>query len=133
MPSRPLTWPLSPSTLIVKSFFVEQMSKGDWLGEFEVCVLLSVAQLGDEAYGLRVRQHLETETGRQLAVGAVYNTLARLKQKGFLRTRVDGPRPVPGGRTRACFQLTAAGSRALSASTSILARMIAGWKPKAAR
>ena len=44
------------------------MPKGDWLGEFEVCVLLSVAQLGDEAYGLRVRQHLETLTGRQMAL-----------------------------------------------------------------
>ena len=109
------------------------MAKGDWLGEFEVCVLLAVARLGDEAYGLKVRQHLEAETGRPLAVGAVYNTLARLKDKGFLRARVEGPRPVQGGRTRACFQLTAAGSRALTASTSMLSRMIARWKPKAVR
>lgn len=105
------------------------MPKGDWLGEFEVCVLLAVAHLDHDAYGLRVRQHLESETGRPMAIGAVYNTLARLKDKGLLRTHVDAPRPVQGGRTRTCFHLTPAGTRALKMSTSILTRMIAQWKP----
>lgn len=109
------------------------MPKGDWLGEFEVCTLLAVAKLGDDAYGLGVRQHLEAATGRRLAIGAVYNTLARLKDKGLLRTHVDGPRPVQGGRTRSCFRLTAAGTRALTHSTSVLTRMIDGWNPKAAK
>jgi len=105
------------------------MPKGDWLGEFEVCVLLAVAQLDDEAYGLRVRQYLESVTGRALAIGAVYNTLARLKEKGLLRTRVDAPRPVQGGRTRSCFYLTAAGERSLRFSTSVLTRLLAQWHP----
>ena len=105
------------------------MAKGDWLGEFEICVLLAVARLDHEAYGLRVRQHLESVTGRPMAIGAVYNTLARLKDKGLLRTHVDAPRPVQGGRARVCFHLTAAGTRALKASTSVLLRMMAGWSP----
>jgi DNA-binding PadR family transcriptional regulator len=109
------------------------MAKGDWLGEFEFCVLLAVAHLGDDAYGLRVRQHLEAETGRRLAIGAVYNTLARLKQKGLLRARVEAPRPVQGGRTRTCFHLTAAGTRALTLSTDLLTRMIRKWNPKSVR
>ena len=109
------------------------MSKGDWLGEFEVCVLLAVAHLADEAYGLRVRRHLEAVTGRRMAVGAVYNTLARLKEKGLLQARLDEPRPVQGGRTRACYRVTPAGTRALTYSTSVLTRMMAGWKPRAAR
>jgi DNA-binding PadR family transcriptional regulator len=109
------------------------MAKGDWLGEFEVCTLLAVSRLGDEAYGLRVRQHLEAATGRRLAIGAVYNTLARLKDKGLLRPRVDPPRPVQGGRARTCFRLTPAGVRALTYSTSVLSRMMAGWNPKSAR
>jgi len=108
------------------------MSKGDWLGEFEICVMLAVSRLGDEAYGLRVLHHLEAETGRRFAIGAVYNTLARLKDKGLVVARVDAPRPVRGGRTRSCFSVTASGNRALGASTSILLRMIGAWKPKAA-
>lgn len=105
------------------------MPKGDWLGQFEICTLLAVAQLGDAAYGLRVRQHLEHVTGRGVAIGAVYNTLARLKEKGLLYTRVEAPRPVQGGRTRTCFQLTSAGRRSLNYSTLVLSRMIAGWNP----
>lgn len=109
------------------------MPKGDWLGEFEVCVLLAVADLGEEAWGLRVRRHLEEVTGRRMAIGAVYNTLARLKDKGLLRSHVDAPRPVQGGRARSCFHLTPAGTRALTVSTSVLMRMMARWKPKTVR
>lgn len=109
------------------------MPRGDWLGEFEVCVLLAVAELEDEAYGLKVRQHLEAETGRRMAIGAVYNTLARLRDKGLLRAHQEGPRPVQGGRTRTCFRLTAAGVRALDVSTSVLRRLMMRWKPKPAR
>src|SRR5688500_15532149 len=105
------------------------MTKGDWLGEFEMCVLLAVAGLGDDAYGLRVMRHLEEVTGRRMAIGAVYNTLSRLRDKGLLRCRLDAPRPVRGGRTRTCFQLTSSGTRALRASTTVLQRMISGWKP----
>jgi DNA-binding PadR family transcriptional regulator len=109
------------------------MSKGDWLGEFEVCVLLAVAHLDQEAYGLKVRQHLEAETGRPIAIGAVYNTLARLVEKGLLRSHVDAPRPVQGGRARTCFHLTPSGTRALAYSTSVLSRMISRWKPGTAK
>jgi len=109
------------------------MAKGDWLGEFEVCVLLAVGQLGDEAYGLRVGQQLEADTGRRVAIGAVYNTLARLKEKGLLRARVEDPRPVQGGRTRTWFHHTPAGTRALTFSTSVLTRMMRKWNPKSVR
>jgi PadR family transcriptional regulator, regulatory protein PadR len=109
------------------------MAKGDWLGEFEICVLLAVASLDDEAYGLRVRSEIEARTGRAVAIGAVYATLARLEDKGLARFRLDQPQPVPGGRARKCFRLTPAGTRALAASTSVLKRMMAGWRPEAAR
>lgn len=109
------------------------MAKGEWLGEFEVCTLLAVGHLGDEAYGLGVRKHLEAATGRRVAIGAVYNTLARLTDKGLLRTRVDPPRPVQGGRTRTCFRLTPAGTRALTYSTRVLTRMMAEWHAKTAK
>lgn len=109
------------------------MAKGDWLGEFEMCVLLAVSQLADEAYGMRVRQQIETRTGRRVAIGAVYATLARLEEQRLLTARLGEPQPVPGGRARKTFRLTASGIRALTASTGMLNRMMAGWRPAKAR
>ncbi|HET9370673.1 MAG TPA: PadR family transcriptional regulator, partial [Vicinamibacterales bacterium] len=101
------------------------MAKGDWLGEFELCVLLAVAQLGDEAYGMRVRQQIEARTGRGVAIGAVYATLARLEEQRLVSARVGAPQPVRGGRARKCYRLTPSGDRALAAATGMLKRMMA--------
>lgn len=114
--------------------FVEQtMAKGDLLGEFELCVLLAVTHLGDEAYGLAIRQLIARRTGRDTAIGAVYATLGRLHDKGLVSFTLSDPAPVPGGRARKCFTLTADGTRALRHSTTMLARMLEGWSPKAGR
>ena len=106
------------------------MAKGDWLGEFELCVLLAVARLGDDAYGVRVRQHLAAETGRDVTIGAIYTTLARLGEKKLVRFHLTDPQPVAGGRARKIFELTADGRRALTHATTILNRLIVGWKTR---
>lgn len=106
------------------------MAKGDFVGEFELYVLLALAHLGDEAYGVTIRREIEGRTGREIAIGAVYATLARLEDKGLVRFRVSEPQPVQGGRARKYFMLTAPGQRALRHSTSMLARMMAGWSPQ---
>ena len=100
------------------------MPKGDFLGEFEIYVLLALTQLEDRAYGNAVRRAIEARTGREIAVGAVYATLGRLEDKGLVRFTLSNPDPVPGGRARKCFQLTPAGSRALRHSTTMLVRMM---------
>jgi DNA-binding PadR family transcriptional regulator len=105
------------------------MAKGDWLGEFEMCVLLAVAQLGDDAYGMRVRQQIEGRTGRNVAIGAVYATLARLGEQHLVSAAVGEPQAMPGGRALKCYRLTAAGTRALTAATGMLKRMMHGWRP----
>lgn len=106
------------------------MAKGDWLGEFEICVLLAVARLDQDAYGVRVRQCLERETGRRVTIGAVYTTLGRLADKGLVRFSLTDPEPVAGGRARKIFALTAEGRRALGHATSVLNRLIVGWKSR---
>ena len=54
------------------------------LGSLELAALLAVARLGSEAYGLAVRRDLADRTGHDYSVGAVYTTLQRLEDKGFL-------------------------------------------------
>ena len=41
------------------------MAKGDFLGEFEYIVMLSLIRLGDDAYGMTIRQDIEERTGRR--------------------------------------------------------------------
>ena len=106
------------------------MAKGDFLGEFEIYVMLALAHLAPEAYGITIRQEITRRTGRDIAIGAVYATLSRLEEKGLVRFTLSDPLPVQGGRTRKHFTLTAAGERALGHATGMLARMMRGWRPQ---
>ena len=50
----------------------------DYLGEFEHLVLLAVMQLGNDAYGVPIRQLIAERAERDVSFGAVYSTLRRL-------------------------------------------------------
>lgn len=84
-----------------------------YLGEFEEVVLLMVAILDGEAYGVTVSQALEEHTGRIVTFGTVHNTLIRLEEKGFVRSELGGATAERGGRRKRLFRVTALGGRAL--------------------
>jgi DNA-binding PadR family transcriptional regulator len=97
-----------------------------FLAEFELYVMLAVARLGDDAYGVSIRREIEERTGRPVSVGALYATLGRLGDKGLLAFSNSAPRPVKGGRSRKYCALTEAGRIALAHSTTMLGRMMDG-------
>jgi PadR family transcriptional regulator PadR len=104
-------------------------SRGDaplYLGEFELLVLLAVLRLGDDAYGVTIREELERETSRELTVGAIYKTLGRLQQKGYVSVRTGDPTPQRGGRRKKLYRLEPLGSRALRQSVADLRRLTRG-------
>ena len=109
------------------------MPKGNFLGEFELYVMLALNGLGPSAYGVTIRQEIEARTARDVSIGAVYATLSRLDAKGLVRFELSPPLAVQGGRARKCYALTAQGRRALQHSTSMLARMMGGWQPRTER
>ena len=96
------------------------------VGQLELTVLLAVARLGDDAYGLSIRRDVSARTCRDYSVGAVYTTLQRLEDKGLLRSRATEPLPVRGGRSRRQFKITAAGHRAVRDAERIAASIWAG-------
>lgn len=103
------------------------MPKGDHLAEFELFVMLAVARLGaGEAYGVTIRQEIEGRTGRPVSIGAVYATLGRLHDKGFVSFAFSDPDPVPGGRSRKLVSLSKPGREALIRSATSFARMTDG-------
>jgi PadR family transcriptional regulator PadR len=87
------------------------MPKANYLGEFELLVMLTVIRLGDGAYGVPISREIEQRTGRDVAFGTVYATLERLQKKGFVRSNLGDATPERGGRAKRYFRVTGAGLR----------------------
>jgi len=98
------------------------------LGSLEHIVLLAVMRLGEEAYGITVRDEIDNTTGRDLSVGAVYATLVRLEAKGFIKSSAGEPTAERGGRAKRYFRVTADGKLALRNTQEMIQKMSAGLK-----
>jgi len=96
------------------------------LGEFEQLVLLGVLQCGGDAYGVPIWRELESRTGRDVSLGAVYKTLDRLEGKGYVASALGEPTAERGGRSKRHFRVTAVGLRLLRRSLASLTRMTDG-------
>ena len=94
------------------TYIVEHMAPVS-IGQYEFSVLVTVARLGDDAYGASVRRELSRRLRREQSVGAIYVTLQRLEDKGLVRSWTSDPEPVRGGRAKRCFAVTAAGAAAI--------------------
>ena len=108
------------------------MPRGEYLGELEQVVMLAVARLEDDAYGMSIRREIESRSGRSVAIGAVYSTLERLEDKGFVRSGEKAATPDRDGRARRFFHLTRAGITALQAASEMQARMWSGLRLRGA-
>lgn len=93
------------------------------LGELEHLLLLAILQLGEEARAIRIREQLAARAGRRVARGALYGTLARLHEKGFLEWQVDPTTPERGGIPRRCFRVTETGLEAVRRAQSAIANL----------
>jgi DNA-binding PadR family transcriptional regulator len=87
------------------------MAKREFLGGFELLVLLALIRLGDEAYGVPISEAIEQSSGRHVSIGSVYITLDRLEDKGLVSSRLGEPTAERGGRAKTYFRLTATGLR----------------------
>jgi len=83
------------------------------LGEFEELVLLFVAALHDEAYGVSILENLEAKLGKKVNISAVHVVLKRMEEKGFVKSRFGGITEDRGGRRKKFYVITALGKRAL--------------------
>lgn len=95
-------------------------------GEFEMLLMLAVIRLGDDAYGVTLREELEHETSRTLTLGTVYKTLGRLEDKGYLRSRTSEPVSERGGRRKKLYALSASGLAAVRRSLADLRSLTRG-------
>lgn len=87
--------------------------KRTYLGEFEEIVLLLVAGMNGEAYGVGLTHKINEETDRSVRLNQVHGALHRLQEKGMVASRLGDPTPERGGRRKLLFTVTAYGYRTL--------------------
>ena len=91
------------------------------LGHLEFLVLLSVLRQNDEPYANRIREDLEDTAGKSITRGALYRTLDRLAEKGYLRWEME-PSQIPerGGHPMRRLFLTENGLEAVRDTRDVL-------------
>lgn len=83
------------------------------VGEFEELVLLMVAALHDQAYGVLILQNLEEKLKKKVNISAIHVALKRLETKGLVHSHFGGITQDRGGRRKKFYIITAAGKKVL--------------------
>jgi PadR family transcriptional regulator PadR len=85
-----------------------------YLGEFEELVLLTIASLGEDAYGVSIKESIEDRCGRNISIGALHSTITRLEEKKYLKSWLGGATTERGGRSKRYYQITIEGKQAVA-------------------
>ena len=101
------------------------MREHNYLGEFELILLLTLIRLGDEAYGVPLSRELALRRGRDVSVGSVYAALDRLELKGLVASSLGESTPERGGRAKRYFRVTEQGLRSVHETRKVLSKL---WK-----
>ena len=86
------------------------------LGELEEIVLLTVAILHGEAYGMAIINEMEKRLDRKISIGSLQVVLRRMEKKGYLTSELGESTQVRGGKRKRFFTLTNFGKQALEES-----------------
>jgi DNA-binding PadR family transcriptional regulator len=115
------------TTLAIRLYlqYSEDMRKGEYLGNFDLMLMLALLRLGDEAYGVTIAQELEQHTGREVVIASVYARLERLQERGLVTSILGDPTPERGGRAKRYFRITGAAIREIRDARRYLMNM---WK-----
>ncbi len=92
------------------------------IGHFEQLVVAAILHLRENAYGVTIQDKVaDLAQRKKVSLGAIYVTLDRLEDKGFVSSWLSDPTSERGGRAKRCYRLEALGEQALqeSAATAI--------------
>ena len=83
------------------------------LGEFEEVVLLTVAILHEDAYGVSIKEDIENRLNRSVSVSALQTALRRMEKKDYLKSELGEATAIRGGKRKRFFKVTKTGKAAL--------------------
>ena len=86
------------------------------LGEFEEIVLLTIGILYKGAYGVAIKNEIETRLSRNVSMGAMHTALVRLEDKGYIKSYTGEVTEDRMGRPKKYYQITALGKKAMEYS-----------------
>jgi PadR family transcriptional regulator, regulatory protein PadR len=86
------------------------------LGEFEEIVILTIAVLYKDAYGVSIKNEIESRLSRNVSMGALHTALVRLEDKGYIKSSDGESTEERAGRPKKYFQITALGKKAMEHS-----------------
>ena len=84
------------------------------LGEFEELVLLTVAVLQEDAYGVKIKIELEARLNQKLSVGSIQSALKRMEVKGHLMSKFGEATQNRGGKRKRIYSTTSQALRVLN-------------------
>ena len=83
------------------------------LSSTDEILLLAVQSLKDNAYGVTIRRQVSSITKKDWSIGAIYDPLYRMEERGLVCSELVEPTNEIGGRSRRMFNLTEKGKNAL--------------------
>jgi len=83
------------------------------LGEFEEIVMLTVAILHGEAYGVSIIEEIENRLKRPVSIGSLQVVLKRLESKGYLKSDLGEASAIRGGKRKRFYTVTNLGKNIL--------------------
>jgi PadR family transcriptional regulator, regulatory protein PadR len=79
------------------------------MGDLETLLLAAIRDLGENAYGVTIRDRVEVATGRSVSFGRIYVTLDEMEKKGLVTSWSGDPTPERGWRPKRFYKLKEAG------------------------
>lgn len=89
------------------------------LSSHDEILLLAILKLQENAYGVTIRREVSKATGKNWSIGAIYDPLYRLEQKGLVESVLSDPTQERGGRSKRLFTVTRKGMEELAAHKAV--------------
>ena len=70
------------------------------LTKIEEILLIAIWRLEDEAYGVKIRQHVSQLIGKEFTYGNLYSALHQLTVKKYVKKILGEPTPARRGRRK---------------------------------
>lgn len=104
------------------------------LGQLDQQVMLAILRQQPTAYGVSIQELIKERTDREYSVGAIYASLERLEEKGYVKSKQGEPTAERGGRAKLYFNLTAPGQATLQRSLRAIDKLRRGirWSERPA-